>query len=119
VILLSWGAAWGAWGAAGKKRAAGLVVAGLAVAALGLGAAVKVTPSRGDAVVVAAGATARIAPFPGAEPAFFLQEGAPVSVVRAHGEYVLVGAGQGLGWLPRATVETILPGSLIGLEHQR
>jgi len=102
VILVS-------WGVTGRKRAAGLVVAGLAATALALFAAKKVTPARGAAVVVAADGTARIAPFSGAEPAFVVQEGAAVTVRRAHGDYVLVSSAEGQGWLPRTSVETILP----------
>ena len=104
VVLLS-------WGAGGRRRTLGLVMGGVAVASLGFLAAAEVTPSRQDAVVVAASEPARIAPFPAAEAAFPLPEGAAVSVVRAHGDYVLVSAADGQGWLPRSSVETILPGS--------
>jgi len=114
LVLGAAGVVWLSWDAARRRRAAGLAIGGVALAALGFLAAREVTPSRQDAVVVVASEPARIAPFPAAEPAFPLPEGAAVSVTRAHGDYVLVSAAGGQGWLPRTSVETILPGGAHG-----
>ena len=114
LLLSAAGMVWLSWDTARRGRAAGLAIGGIAVATLSFLATGEVTPSREDAVVVVAAEPARIAPFPAAEPAFPLQEGAPVSVMRAHGDYVLISAAEGQGWLPRASVETILPGGAHG-----
>lgn len=97
------------WGVRRRRGTLALALAGVAVAPLALLGAWSVTPSRADAVVVAAAEPARIAPFAAAEPAFTVAEGAAVTVTGRHGDYVLVSAPDGQGWLPRSSVERILP----------
>jgi len=63
------------------------------------------------AVVTAAEATARSGPFDEAQPAFNARDGAELSVLDRHGEWVQVAGGAGkTGWLNKKQVE-ILPGA--------
>lgn len=98
-----------AWGVLGRRRVLVIALAGFGAATLAVLGAWQVTPPPGQAIVVAAEATARIAPFAAAEPAFSLTEGAPVTIERTHGDYALIAGPEGRGWVPRAVVETILP----------
>jgi hypothetical protein len=98
-----------AWGLLRRRRSIAMSLAGLGIAALAMLGSWDVTPSPGQAIIVAAEATARIAPFAAAEPAFGLSEGAPVTIVRTYGDHALIAVPEGRGWVPRAVVETILP----------
>jgi len=63
------------------------------------------------AVVTTAEATARSGPFDEAQSAFTLHDGAELSVLDRHGDWVQVSSGSGkTGWLPVKQVE-ILPGA--------
>jgi tetratricopeptide (TPR) repeat protein len=67
--------------------------------------------SRATAVVTAAEATARSGPFDEAQNAFTAHDGAELSVLDRHGDWVQVTGGSGkIGWLPAKQVE-ILPGA--------
>ena len=78
-------------------------------AALGLQAANHF--SRQTAVVVSPEATARSGPFDEAQSAFTAHDGAELSVLDRHGNWIQVADGSGkIGWLPVKQVE-ILPGA--------
>jgi tetratricopeptide (TPR) repeat protein len=63
------------------------------------------------AVVISAQATARSGPFDDAQSAFTARDGAELSVLDQHGDWVQVADGSGkTGWLPAKQVE-ILPGA--------
>ena len=82
------------------------------VVALGAGAAAWHTaPRRNDAVVVAAGTVARIAPFDAAETAFVAPEGSQVTIESTHQGYTRIRGDRGAGWVPSSAVETVLPRS--------
>jgi tetratricopeptide (TPR) repeat protein len=67
--------------------------------------------SQATAVVVAAEATARSGPFDEAQSAFTVHDGAELSVLNRHGEWIQIAGGAGqTGWLPVKQVE-ILPGA--------
>ena len=67
--------------------------------------------SRQTAVVVFAAATARSGPFDGAQAAFTAHDGAELSVLDRHDDWVQVADGAGkIGWLSRKQVE-VLPGA--------
>ena len=67
--------------------------------------------SRATAVVVAAEATARSGPFDEAQSAFTVRDGAELSVLDRHDDWVQVANGAGkTGWLPAKQVE-VLPGA--------
>jgi len=67
--------------------------------------------SKSTAVVTASGATARSGPFDEAQNAFTMHDGAELSVLDRHGDWVQVADGSGkTGWLPVKQVE-ILPGA--------
>jgi uncharacterized protein YgiM (DUF1202 family) len=62
-------------------------------------------------VVVAAEATARSGPFDEAQSAFTARDGAELSVLDRHDDWVQVADGSGkIGWLPVKQVE-VLPGA--------
>jgi SH3-like domain-containing protein len=63
------------------------------------------------AVVISAGATARSGPFDEAQSAFTAHDGAELSVLDRHDDWIQVADGSGkIGWLPVKQVE-ILPGA--------
>jgi tetratricopeptide (TPR) repeat protein len=67
--------------------------------------------SKQTAVVISAGATARSGPFDEAQSAFTVQDGAELSVLDRHDNWIQVVEGTGkTGWLPVKQVE-ILPGA--------
>jgi tetratricopeptide (TPR) repeat protein len=67
--------------------------------------------TRQTAVVIAAETTARSGPFDEAQSAFTLHDGAELSVLDRHGDWVQVASGAGkTGWLPVKQV-AILPGA--------
>jgi tetratricopeptide (TPR) repeat protein len=67
--------------------------------------------SRQTAVVISAAATARSGPFDDAQSAFTARDGAELSVLDRHGDWIQVADGSGkIGWLPTKQVE-ILPGA--------
>ena len=67
--------------------------------------------SKQIAVVISAGATARSGPFDEAQSAFTAQDGAELSVLDRHDNWIQVADGTGkTGWLPAKQVE-ILPGA--------
>ncbi|MGD0744734.1 MAG: SH3 domain-containing protein, partial [Verrucomicrobiota bacterium] len=78
-------------------------------AALGLRAANYF--SRRTAVVISASATARSGPFDEAQNAFAVHDGAELSVLDRHADWIQVADGSGkIGWLPVKQVE-VLPGA--------
>jgi tetratricopeptide (TPR) repeat protein len=95
-----------------KLRSATYVFVALTIlscAALGLQAAEHF--SRQTAVVVLPEVTARSGPFDEAQSAFTAQDGAELTVMDRHGDWVQVSDGTGnIGWLPVKQVE-ILPGA--------
>jgi len=98
-----------AWALIRRGGLVTLVSAGAAIAGVALLAAMKVAPPPNAGVVISSGAVARIAPFDGADTAFLAPEGASVSVEGNHGDYLLVAADEGRGWVTGKSVETILP----------
>ncbi len=81
----------------------------ISASVLGLQAANRF--SRATAVVVAAETTARGGPFDEAQSAFTVRDGAELSVLDRHEDWVQVGGGaRKTGWLPAKQVE-ILPGA--------
>jgi hypothetical protein len=97
------------WGRAARRGLSWLLGGGLALAAIGVAAAVEVSPRTNSAIIVAPDVVARVAPFAGAEVAFSAPEGSAVLVERAFGDYVLVAGPEGRGWVPRRSAETVLP----------
>ncbi|HUB87839.1 MAG TPA: SH3 domain-containing protein [Verrucomicrobiae bacterium] len=95
-----------------KLKGATTIFAALAVlsgAALGVQAAEQF--SNQTAVVIADKATARSGPFDDAQTAFDVQDGAELSVLDHHGDWLQVGAGPDkIGWLQKSLVE-VLPGA--------
>ncbi len=81
---------------------------GLALASGGL--AWRTAPRPADAVVVAANAVARIAPFAQAEAAFVVPEGSRVTIQSAHQGFARIDGSRGVGWVPDSAVERIIPG---------
>jgi hypothetical protein len=61
------------------------------------------------AVVIAKGTPARIAPVTVGSALFTLPEGAVVSIVKSHGAFTLVAAGNGQrGWVTREAIEPVI-----------
>ena len=81
----------------------------LSGAALGVQAAEQFSTQ--TAVVIADKATARSGPFDDAQTAFDVQDGAELSVLDRHGDWLQVADGSGkIGWLQKSQVE-LLPGA--------
>jgi hypothetical protein len=94
-----------------RRRTVGvaMTLGGLAVGFVAGGIAFRVAPDPGAAVVVSS-APATIAPFAGAEPAFVARAGEHVEVEQRRPGYVYVRAqGERAGWLPEASVATVIP----------
>ncbi len=105
-------AATGVAGIAWSRRRTLGVALTLGGLGLGLGAgaiALRVAPDP-DAAVVVSSAPATIAPFAGAEPAFAARAGEHVEVQQRRPGYVYVRADdRRAGWLPEASVATVIP----------
>jgi hypothetical protein len=108
LILAAMAVVAAAWGLL-RRRGLLVLVSAAGVATLGLLAAQEVSPSPNRAVVVSSDVIARIAPFANADEAFAAPEGSEVSVERTHDSYTLIATPDGRGWVPSASVETILP----------
>lgn len=106
-ILVALGVALAAWR---PGRRGGLVMLALvgAVGALVAGAAATATALPPGAAIVVRADTARIAPLADADPTFTAAEGDEVLITNTHGDRVFVRAGDRAGWLPIASVESIL-----------
>jgi hypothetical protein len=106
----------GGSGIAGRRGlgASRLWAAGAAIGALMIGVAacnaVLVWPKLRAAVVIAAQAPVRAAPALLGDTLFVLSEAETVDVTAEHEDFVLVHTAQGkAGWIPRASVATIIP----------
>jgi hypothetical protein len=97
------------WGVIRRRGFLALVLAGVGIASVGFVSAVEVTPPPNRAIVVAADAVARIAPFATADQAFAVPEGTAVTIERTYGKYALISSSEGHGWVPEGGVEIILP----------
>ncbi|HEY1814712.1 MAG TPA: tetratricopeptide repeat protein [Kofleriaceae bacterium] len=96
-----------AWGyRRGLARSA--LLAG-ALVAVGAGAAAIYVAVPGDSAVITTTNIARISPFAQAEAAFTAPAGETVQIQRRHGDFVYVRDGDRSGWLPRTTVERVIP----------
>jgi hypothetical protein len=109
LILVGVGLVGLTWSPRRRRRSFVLTLAGAGLACLGILAAREVSPPPNRAVVVASDVAARIAPFATAEESFTTPEGSTVSIEQSHGSYVLIATPEGRGWVPSASVETILP----------
>ena len=97
------------WGLIRRRGFLLLALGGVGMASVGLLSAAEVTPPPDRAVVVASDAVARIAPFAKADEAFSVPEGSLVTVERTYGNYTLIAAPEGRGWVAKGGVEIILP----------
>lgn len=100
------GAAWRVRPALARSLAA---AGSVAVVTAAIAAAI-VAPS-GDRAVVTTTSTARISPFPAAAGVFEALEGESVHIEHERSGFFFVRDGERGGWLPRASVERVIPAS--------
>jgi hypothetical protein len=91
-----------------KLRAA--AVAGISLIGLTICNALAIWPTLHEAVIVAHGATAHVAPTAGAEALFSLPEAQIVAMGAEHADFVLVRSADGrTGWVSRADLAIVVP----------
>jgi hypothetical protein len=86
------------------------IVAGTVVA-LGAAIAGSIVAPPADRAIVTSTSTARISPFPAAQGVFEALEGESVHIEKERSEFFFVRDGDRSGWLPRASVQRVIPES--------
>jgi tetratricopeptide (TPR) repeat protein len=92
----------------GRRTPRAMIVAG-AVATLACSLAAARTAPSADRAIVVAKAQARLAPVATADPVFSAPAGEAVAIEQHHGDFVYVRDGDRSGWLPRTSVEPVIP----------
>jgi hypothetical protein len=92
-----------------KLEGAIMLLAGSILAGLALWVALGSGPPANLGVVVERDVVARAGPSAQSPTTFATPEGALITVERARGAYALVRSGAQRGWVPRDSVETVLP----------